>query len=451
MPNIVIAPQEFKGSLTAIEIARAIEVGVLRAFPDAATVLAPVADGGDGTLQALVDSSGGRIESATVTGPLGDGVVAEWGALGDGKTAVIEMARSSGLALVDLEARDPRRATTRGVGELIAAALNANQSNFIIGIGGSATNDGGAGMMQALGASLLDSDGRELGPGGAALAKLDRIDVSNLDDRAQSASVVVACDVNNPLCGPTRRASAVFGPQKGATPEIVAELDAALSHFADIMERDLGANVRDRAGAGAAGGLGAGLMALLDAELRAGVDIVLDAVGLEGQLDGAHLVITGEGQIDASTVFNKAPVGVARLASQRGIPVIALSGSLGSGIRGSPRTGDRRRVYSRRPPNDAGRGPRRHGPARLSLGGGSHPRLRGRSKGPIAPYPTSTMWTSIGPWIPSTITPSMSPVRLGPVIRFIELASFPLACASLSRRNNSSSEGRTVPRLTTAM
>ena len=333
MPKIVIAPQEFKGSLTAIEIARAIEVGVLRAIPDAATVLAPVADGGDGTLQALVDSSGGRIESATVTGPLGEEVVAEWGALGDGKTAVIEMARSSGLALVELDARDPRNATTKGVGDLIAEALDAAQSKFIIGIGGSATNDGGAGMMQALGASLLDSDGRELGPGGAALAKLDRIDVSNLDERVRSTSVVVACDVNNPLCGPTG-ASAVFGPQKGATPEIVAELDAALDHFADVMERDLGADVRERAGAGAAGGLGAGLMALLDAELRAGVDIVLDAVGLAEQLDGADLVITGEGQIDASTIFNKAPVGVARLASQRGIPVIALSGSLGKGYEG---------------------------------------------------------------------------------------------------------------------
>ena len=333
MPKIVIAPQEFKGSLTAIEIARAIEIGVLRAIPDAATVLAPVADGGDGTLQALVDSSGGRIELATVTGPLGEEVVAEWGALGNGKTAVIEMARSSGLALVELDARDPRRATTKGVGDLIVEALNAEQSNFIIGIGGSATNDGGAGMMQAIGASLLDSEGRELGPGGAALANLDRIDVSDLDGRVRTASVVVACDVNNPLCGPTG-ASAVFGPQKGATPEIVAELDAALSHFADIMERDLGADVRDRAGAGAAGGLGAGLMALLDAELRAGVDIVLDAVGLAEQLDGADLVITGEGQIDASTIFNKAPVGVARLASQRGIPVIALSGSLGAGYEG---------------------------------------------------------------------------------------------------------------------
>ena len=330
MPKIVIAPQEFKGSLTAIEIARAIEAGVLRAIPHAETVLAPVADGGDGTLQALVDSSGGRIESTAVTGPLGEEIVAEWGALGDGETAVIEMARSSGLALVDLDDRDPRRATTRGVGELIVAALDAAQSKFIIGIGGSATNDGGGGMMQALGASLLDGTGCELEPGGAALARLDRIDVSNVDPRVRSASVVVACDVNNPLCGPTG-ASAVFGPQKGATPEIVAELDAALSHFADIVERDLDAHVRDRAGAGAAGGLGAGLMAILNAELRAGVDIVLDAVGLEERLDGADLVITGEGQIDASTVFNKAPVGVARLARQRGIPVFGLAGSLGQG------------------------------------------------------------------------------------------------------------------------
>ena len=330
MPKIVIAPQEFKGSLSAIEIARAIEVGVLRAIPHAETVLAPVADGGDGTLQSLVDSSGGRIESAAVTGPLGEVLVAEWGALGDGETAVIEMARSSGLALLDLDDRDPRMATTKGVGELIAAALDTGHTSFIIGIGGSATNDGGAGMMQALGASLVDSAGRELGPGGAALARLDRIDVSDVDPRVRSASVVVACDVNNPLCGPTG-ASAVFGPQKGATPEIVAELDAALSHFADIIERDLGADVRDRPGAGAAGGLGAGLMALLDAELKAGVDIVLDAVGLEERLDEADLVITGEGQIDASTVFNKAPVGVARLARQRGIPVFGLAGSLGKG------------------------------------------------------------------------------------------------------------------------
>ena len=352
MPKIVIAPQEFKGSLSAIEIARAIEVGVLRAIPHAETVLAPVADGGDGTLQSLVDSSGGRIESAAVTGPLGEVLVAEWGALGDGETAVIEMARSSGLALLDLDDRDPRMATTKGVGELIAAALDTGHTRFIIGIGGSATNDGGAGMMQALGASLLDSAGRELEPGGAAPGEARPYRrIERRPPRIRSASVVVACDVNNPLCGSTG-ASAVFGPQKGATPEMVAELDAALSHFADIIERDLGADVRDRPGAGAAGGLGAGLMAILDAELKAGVDIVLDAVGLEERLDGADLVITGEGQIDASTVFNKAPVGVARLARQRGIPVFGLAGSLGEGYERGPQSGDRRRVYLGRPSDD---------------------------------------------------------------------------------------------------
>ncbi len=333
MTKIVLAPQGFKGSLTALEIAQAMAGGVKQALPRAESVIVPVADGGDGTLEALTDSSGGRIESATVTGPLGSPVAAEWGALGDGETAVIEMARSSGLALLELDERDPRRATTKGVGELVLRALDTAHGKFIIGIGGSATNDGGAGMMQALGARLLDGDGRDLEPGGAALANLDRVDVSRVDGRVRSASVVVACDVNNPLCGPTG-ASAVFGPQKGATPEIVAELDSALGHFADVLERDLGVDVRDRPGAGAAGGLGAGLMAFMDAELKAGVDIVLDAVGLEDSLQGAGLVITGEGQIDASTMFNKAPVGVARLAKKRGIPVFALAGSLGEGYEG---------------------------------------------------------------------------------------------------------------------
>ncbi len=330
MPKIVIAPQAFKGSLSAIEIARAMEEGVKRALPGAETVIVPVADGGDGTLETLTDASGGHIESATVTGPLGKPVTAEWGALGDGETAVIEMARSSGLALLQLDERDPRKTTTRGVGELILAALDTGHDRFIIGIGGSATNDGGAGVMQALGARLLNKQGKDLQPGGAALARLERIDTADVDPRVRSAKVVVACDVNNPLCGPTG-ASAVFGPQKGASPETVAELDSALSHFADVMQRDLGANVRNRPGAGAAGGLGAGLMGFLDADLRAGVDIVLDAVALEEKLDGADLVIVGEGQIDASTVFNKAPVGVARIAKKQGTPVLGLAGSLGEG------------------------------------------------------------------------------------------------------------------------
>ena len=328
--KVVIAPQGFKGSLTALEVAHAIESGVRRAASDAVTVVVPVADGGDGTLQALVDSSGGRIVTSRVTDPLGRPIDAQWGSMGDGRTAVIEMARSSGLALLRADERDPLRTTTYGVGELFRAALEAGHRKFIVGIGGSATNDGGAGFAQALGFRLLDSRGRELERGGAALATLDRIDASGVDQRVKDVDVVVACDVNNPLCGSTG-ASAIFGPQKGASPAMVAQLDAALGHFADVVRRDLGMDVRERPGAGAAGGLGAGLMAFVGAELRAGVDIVLEAVKLDRELDGADMVITGEGQIDRSTVFNKAPVGVARLAKKRGIPVIAIAGSLGEG------------------------------------------------------------------------------------------------------------------------
>ncbi len=328
--KIVIAPQGFKGSFSALEIARAIETGIRRAMPDAETVLVPVADGGDGTLQALVDSSGGHIITSTVTGPLGKPVQAQWGAMGDGVTAVIEMARSSGLALIKREERDPLHTTTRGTGELIKTALNAGLRKFIVGIGGSATNDGGAGVAQSLGARLLDKGGKDLPPGGAALAHLDRIDVSKMDPRLKESKFTVACDVNNPLCGVTG-ASAIFGPQKGATPKMVNQLDAALAHFADVIKRDIGTDVKDRPGAGAAGGLGAGLMAFLNAELRAGVDIMLEAVELEKRLPGTDLVITGEGQIDRSTVFNKAPVGVARLAKKHGIPVFAIAGSLGEG------------------------------------------------------------------------------------------------------------------------
>jgi glycerate kinase len=328
--KVVIAPQGFKGSLTALEVAHAIESGVRRAASDAVTVVVPVADGGDGTLQALVDSSGGRIVTSRVTDPLGRPIDAQWGSMGDGRTAVIEMARSSGLALLRADERDPLRTTTYGVGELFRAALEAGHRKFIVGIGGSATNDGGAGFAQALGFRLLDSRGRELERGGAALATLDRIDASGVDPRVKDVDVVVACDVNNPLCGSTG-ASAIFGPQKGASPAMVAQLDAALGHFADVVRRDLGMDVRERPGAGAAGGLGAGLMAFVGAELRAGVDIVLEAVKLDRELDGADMVITGEGQIDRSTVFNKAPVGVARLAKKRGIPVIAIAGSLGEG------------------------------------------------------------------------------------------------------------------------
>jgi glycerate kinase len=301
-------------------------------MPDSETVLVPAADGGDGTLQALVDSSGGTIESATVSDPLGRPVEAAWGAMGDGETAVIEMAGASGLALLALDELDPLNTTTYGTGELFTAALNAGYRRFIVGIGGSATNDAGAGLAQALGIGLVDAHGNELERGGAALADIAHVDMTNFDERLRGVEVTVACDVNNPLCGDDG-ASAVFGPQKGATPETVKELDAALSRFADVVEGDLDVSVRERPGAGAAGGLGAGLMAFLDARLAAGVDIVLDAVGLDDALEGADLVITGEGQIDHSTIFNKTPVGVAERAGKHGIPVIAIAGGLGAGYR----------------------------------------------------------------------------------------------------------------------
>ncbi len=330
MKKIVIAPQGFKESLTGIEIARAMAQGVKAVWPEAEALLVPVADGGDGTLQSLVDASGGKVRNTRAVDPLGRDIEVEWGALGDGKTAVIEMARSSGLALLNAEERDPLRATTVGVGQVMKSALDEGFSHFIIGIGGSATNDGGAGMAQALGARLLDAAGSEIGRGGAALADLDRIDISGFDERLANASIDVACDVNNPLCGPTG-ASAIFGPQKGASAEQIAQLDAALTRFGEIAKRDLGRDVGEIPGAGAAGGLGAGLMAFANARLRLGADIVLEAVGLDEKLDGADLVIVGEGQFDRSTVFNKSPVAVAQRARRRGIPVIGIAGSLGMG------------------------------------------------------------------------------------------------------------------------
>ena len=329
--KILIAPDSFKGSVFAPEAARAMADGVRRALPDAETVLVPVADGGDGTLETLVETSGGEIRSTEVTGPLGERLTAQWGAMGGGETAVIEMARTSGLALVPLDRRDPLTATTYGLGEAIGAALDAGYRRFILGIGGSATNDGGAGMAQALGVRMLDAGGGDLPFGGAALAALDRIDLSGLDPRAAESQYLVACDVSNPLTGP-EGASAVYGPQKGATAEMVERLDAALAHFAEIALRDLGADVSDVPGAGAAGGLGAGIMAFLKGQLRPGAEIVFEAVGLDRHLEGADLVITGEGSMDFQTVYQKAPIELARLARARGVPVIGISGSLGEGF-----------------------------------------------------------------------------------------------------------------------
>ena len=272
--KIVIAPQTFKGSISALDAAQAMRKGILDVFPDADTLLVPVADGGDGTLETLVEGSGGEIRETQVCGPLGERRLAEWGAMGDGVTAVIEMARTSGLALVPLDRRDPLNATTYGLGEVVSAALDDGFRRFIMGIGGSATNDAGAGMAQALGVRLLDGAGDELPYGGAALADLSHIDLSGIDSRIEDSSFLVACDVSNPLTGP-EGASAIYGPQKGATPEMVQTLDAALLHFSEVVRRDLSAEIDRLQGAGAAGGLGGGMVAFLNAELRAGVDIVL--------------------------------------------------------------------------------------------------------------------------------------------------------------------------------
>ncbi|HEU5439259.1 MAG TPA: glycerate kinase [Ktedonobacterales bacterium] len=329
--RIVAAPQALKGSLDAAEVGAAIAAGVRDVLPAAEVVVVPVADGGEGTVRALVAATGGELRRATVTGPTGDPVEAEYGLLGaapgEERAAVIEMAAASGLPLVPLERRNPLVTTTRGTGELMRAALDAGARRLLIGIGGSATNDGGAGMAQALGAHLLDAAGRELPPGGAALAELAHIDVSGLDARLQAAEVRVACDVNNPLCGP-RGASAVYGPQKGATPAMVAQLDAALAHYVAVLRRDLGADVAGVPGAGAAGGLGAGMMAFAHAELVPGARLVLDALHFAERVAGAALVITAEGQLDEQTAYGKAPAAVAAAAKQAGAAVVALAGSV---------------------------------------------------------------------------------------------------------------------------
>ncbi|GAC1568692.1 MAG: glycerate kinase [Ktedonobacteraceae bacterium] len=326
--RIVIAPQSLKGSLTAAEAGVAIAQGARAVYPEAEIAIVPVADGGEGTVQALADATGGKLEYWIVTGPLGEPVRAFYGIVGDEQTAAIEMAVCAGLPLVPPERRDPRITTTYGVGELILAALEQGSRHFIIGIGGSATNDGGAGMAQALGAALTTRDGTAIARGGTALSALEHISIATMDARLRDCTFEAACDVNNPLTGSTG-ASAVYGPQKGATPAMVIELDSALAHYADVIERDLGISVRDIPGAGAAGGLGAGLIAFLHATLRPGAQIVLEAVKLEEQLSKADLVITAEGQLDSQTAYGKSVGAVAALAKRYRLPVLALAGSLG--------------------------------------------------------------------------------------------------------------------------
>jgi glycerate 2-kinase len=328
--RVVIAPDKFKGSLTALEAAAAMARGVVRALPEASIDQVPMADGGEGTTQALVAATGGSYHEAQVTGPLGEPVVARFGLLGDGQTAVIEMAAASGLVLVPTDKRNPLITTTRGTGELLLAAIAAGARRIVIGIGGSATNDAGAGLGQALGFRLVDDQGRDLEPGGGSLHRLVRILLAQRNDDLAGIDIAVACDVTNPLCGPTG-ASAIYGPQKGASPAMVETLDRNLAHFAAIVARDLDVTIKDQPGAGAAGGLGGGLVAFAGGKLEPGIKLVIEAVKLAERLKNAELCLTGEGTIDTQSAFGKTAVGVAELARSLHCPVLALAGSIGPG------------------------------------------------------------------------------------------------------------------------
>lgn len=325
--KIVIAPDSWKESLSALEVATAIEDGFRQIFPDTEVVKIPMADGGEGTVEAMVAATQGRIVTLSVTGPLGEPVEAFYGLSGDEKQAFIEMAAASGLESVPTARRDPRITTSWGTGELIRHALDAGVRHIIIGLGGSATNDGGAGMVQALGAGLLDAQGEQIAGGGEALSQLERIDTRRLDPRLAECRIEVACDVTNPLTG-EEGATAVFGPQKGATPDMVRQLDEALTHYGKIIERDLDKSVLTLKGGGAAGGMGVALYAFCGAELRQGVEIVTEALSLDAAVRHADLVITGEGRIDSQTIHGKVPIGVARVAKRYDIPVIGIAGSL---------------------------------------------------------------------------------------------------------------------------
>ena len=329
--RFILAPDSFKESMTAKEAAEAMERGIKKVIPDAECIQVPMADGGEGTVQSLVDATGGEIIEVEVTGPKGNKIGAIFGILGDKTTAVIEMASASGIHLVAKEERNPLYTTTYGTGELIKAALDRGIKRIFIGIGGSATNDGGAGLLQALGGRLLDEEGEELSFGGGALGKLQKIDLSGLDNRLKDVAVEVACDVTNPLTGKTG-ASHIFGPQKGATSEIVEILDRNLAHFAKVIRQQLNKDVENIPGAGAAGGLGGGLMAFLNAELKRGVDLVIKYTALEEKVQRADYVFTGEGSVDAQTVFGKTPFGVAITAKKFNIPVIAFAGRIGEGV-----------------------------------------------------------------------------------------------------------------------
>ncbi len=333
--KIVIAPDSFKENLTSLEVASEIETGLRRVWPDALCIKVPMADGGEGTVQSLVDATGGEFVKCEVSGPLGAKVVATYGLLGDGRTAVIEMAEASGLPLVPKDQRNPLIASTFGTGQLIADALHRGVEEIIIGLGGSATNDAGAGLAQALGVRFVDKEGAPIVEplGGGRLRDIDAIEVRWVNPALGRAKISVACDVTNPLVG-EKGASRVYGPQKGATPEMVEELDRNLAHLAAVIKRDLGVDIAERPGAGAGGGMGGGLIAFTNATLKRGVELVVAATRLEEQMQGADLAITGEGRVDFQTAFGKTPSGVAVAAKKHGVPVVAIGGGLSDDANG---------------------------------------------------------------------------------------------------------------------
>ncbi|WP_422421491.1 glycerate kinase [Pseudomonas sp. GZD-222] len=328
--KIVIAPDSFKDSLSAEGVADAIALGLAQVWPEATLVKCPMADGGEGTMEAIVAACSGELRRQLVQGPLGEPVQAGWGWLAESHTAIIEMAQASGLQLLSLGQRDACRSSTYGTGQLISAALDAGARRIILAIGGSATNDAGSGMLRALGLRLFDAQGQALAEGGLALSQLARLDASELDSRLAQVQLEVAADVDNPLCG-SNGASAVFGPQKGASPEQVQLLDAALGHFADHCVPLLNQDVRDFPGCGAAGGMGFAAKAFMQATFRPGIDVVAELAGLEQAVQGADLVLTGEGRFDAQTLRGKTPFGVARIAKRHGVPVVVIAGTLGEG------------------------------------------------------------------------------------------------------------------------
>jgi glycerate kinase len=327
--KIVVAPDSFKGSRTTIEVANHIEKGIRKVFQNAEIVKIPIADGGEGTVDALVLGAGGVVREKEVMGPLGEKVIGKYGILHNG-IAVLELASASGLTLVPDDKKNPLITTSYGTGQLIMAAIEEGCHKLIIGLGGSATNDGGVGLAQALGVSFKDENGQELGFGGGELSKLVKIDTSRLDPRVAECEIIIACDVSNPLCGKTG-ASAIFGPQKGATPKLVELLDQNLAHFAKMIREHLGEDVIDIPGSGAAGGASVALMVFGKAKICSGIQTVLDVTDIDRHLKDADLVITGEGKIDYQSVFGKVPVGIGQRAKRFQLPVLAIVGGIGVG------------------------------------------------------------------------------------------------------------------------